>query len=345
MNPLLMPFWEGNYVLDESALPLADREGNCAQIALIYHATEILSVRSATPELTFQAGKDYLLEDGKLTIPTGSRIPIMPYDEYYPIDSDNGKNFLHSDGGFIRIGDKSYFHERQIAVSYRHEDEWKGSVPEEKKHLLPYTLKRMEAGEETDILLFGDSISTGCNSSGWANVPPFQKPWYEMAVEQLAEAYHTQGIHLKNTSVGGKTSNWGCDTAVENAAHQRPDLCILAFGMNDGSGRVPVKTYIANIRTIMEAVRAEKPLCEFVLVATTLANGEVKGFLGNQADYLPALMAMETEGVCVADMTTVHRDLLARKAFRDLTGNNVNHPNDFLSRAYAQVLLRTLGVL
>ncbi len=40
-------------------------------------------------------------------------------------------------------------------------------------------------------------------------------------------------------------------------------------------------------------------------------------------------------------MTTTHADLLKRKRFQDFTGNNVNHPNDFLVRAYAQVMLKT----
>ncbi len=38
----------------------------------------------------------------------------------------------------------------------------------------------------------------------------------------------------------------------------------------------------------------------------------------------------------MVDMTGVHQELLKFKLFRDMTGNNVNHPNDFLHRWYAQ---------
>ena len=41
-------------------------------------------------------------------------------------------------------------------------------------------------------------------------------------------------------------------------------------------------------------------------------------------------------------MTTMHGDLLKRKAFIDMTGNNVNHTNDYLTRVYAQVILETV---
>ena len=41
-------------------------------------------------------------------------------------------------------------------------------------------------------------------------------------------------------------------------------------------------------------------------------------------------------------MTAVHERLLERKNLRDTLSNNVNHPNDFMHRVYAQVALKTL---
>ena len=35
--------------------------------------------------------------------------------------------------------------------------------------------------------------------------------------------------------------------------------------------------------------------------------------------------------------------MLERKKFADICGNHVNHPNDFIHRLYASVILRTLG--
>ncbi|MBU0478666.1 hypothetical protein KKC91_08875 [bacterium] len=47
-------------------------------------------------------------------------------------------------------------------------------------------------------------------------------------------------------------------------------------------------------------------------------------------------------GVILADMTQMWMDLLKFKRYHDLTGNGVNHPNDFGHRIYAQVLLGLL---
>ena len=93
----------------------------------------------------------------------------------------------------------------------------------------------------------------------------------------------------------------------------------------------------------MDAVSSVQASSEFILIATSLANPEVRGFAGLQQAYLEPMLRLEREGVCVADMTSLHAALLRRKAFRDMTGNNVNHPNDFLAAVYAQTVLRILG--
>ena len=344
MNPLLTPIWAGNEMLTESLLPVRGRRGAVEPMTLLYPAEEILSVRSATLETAYRPGRDWIFEDGRLVVPAGSSIPAMDYDDYYP-PTDDGKCFPHSDGGFIRFCEGAYLHERQIVASYRHGGAWDGPVPEDKTALLPRAAATLASGAPLNLLVFGDSICTGVNASGAVGAAPFQKPWYELTVEGLEDFYGTAGIRLMNTSVGGKTSAWGRETARENAAALRPDLCVVGFGMNDGSGRVPAADFIGNLVAIMDAVRADNPACEFILIATTLANREVRGFLGNQAEYLAPMLALERTGVCVADMTSLHQTLLKRKAFRDMTGNNVNHPNDFLSRAYAQLMLRTLGAI
>jgi hypothetical protein len=41
-------------------------------------------------------------------------------------------------------------------------------------------------------------------------------------------------------------------------------------------------------------------------------------------------------------VTSVSKAILERKDFQDTTGNNINHPNDYFYRMYAQTLLQTL---
>ena len=89
--------------------------------------------------------------------------------------------------------------------------------------------------------------------------------------------------------------------------------------------------------------------CDYLLLSTTLPNPEiVLGDASNQDKLAAKLFELEkagtatTGGVVVGDMTAVHQYLLQSKRFIDMTANNVNHPNDFLVRAYAQLVCTML---
>ena len=49
-------------------------------------------------------------------------------------------------------------------------------------------------------------------------------------------------------------------------------------------------------------------------------------------------MELREKGTVIADFYSMQKYLLKRKRFIDLTGNNVNHPNDFMIRCHAQLL-------
>ena len=77
-------------------------------------------------------------------------------------------------------------------------------------------------------------------------------------------------ITLKNFAVGGTDTSWGLAN-IGKVSEVRPDLVILAFGMNDSAGR-PAKDYQSNIRAMVEGVRKDVPDAEFILVATMVGN-------------------------------------------------------------------------
>ncbi len=60
---------------------------------------------------------------------------------------------------------------------------------------------------------------------------------------------------------------------------------------------------------------------------------------GIQGQYKAELLKLCKPGVALADIAGVHAELLKHKTYQDMTGNNVNHPNDYLARWYAQVLV------
>lgn len=58
----------------------------------------------------------------------------------------------------------------------------------------------------------------------------------------------------------------------------------------------------------------------------------------------PELVAkgLEEKGIAVADVQTVQKEIQKRKRYLDITGNWLNHPNDFLAGIQAQVVFRSL---
>ena len=121
---------------------------------------------------------------------------------------------------------------------------------------------------------------------------------------------------------------------------EKPDLVIIAFGMNDVFQR-NVALYEANIRALMEAItrRRASRTQEFILVGSMLGNSEWGMPMDQFPIYRDALAKLCGPSVVLADMTSMWEAAFWPKRFYDLTGNGVNHPNDFGHCVYAQSLL------
>ncbi len=225
----------------------------------------------------------------------------------------------------------------QTMVTYRKDSEaWPVSMPSFNADSLPITINKLRDGNPLSIVLLGDSISTGCNASAWGNEAPYQPAYQDLLVEHL-RAHYQASVSLNNLSVSGTATPWGI-TMIEQVTSHRPDLVILAFGMNDSAG-ITAEEYGQNIATIIADTRARLPHCEFILIASMLGNRDWTTLHHDVfPKYRDELAAVCEPGIVLADMTSVWAEILKYKKDSDLTGNGVNHPNDFGHRIYAQVL-------
>ena len=120
--------------------------------------------------------------------------------------------------------------------------------------------------------------------------------------------------------------------------------------MNDGCGR-PVDSYIGNINNMVSTISEKCPDACIVVVGTCLPNDEVSwgpgaanSLLVYHKAYAPALAEVEKSwtNAAFADVTTVNEEMFERKVYQDVAGSNSNHPNDYMHRVYAQVILKTM---
>ena len=205
----------------------------------------------------------------------------------------------------------------------------------------------LRGGEKLNLVFYGDSITAGSDASHKYNIPPNQEGYAKLVYDALIDIYGEQ-ITYTNTAVGGKETIWAVENVEERVNTYDPDLVILAFGMNDGP-KSP-EEFEEKIRTIIQKVRAKKPECEFVLVATSIPNRLLTDprahFWGNQWRFKEALYRIENDpkvpNVVVADITGMHKYLIEQNRFEAMSSNMINHPNDFLPRCYAQYLIGML---
>lgn len=337
---LLRPFWQGDTIEGESVLFIRETAKGEAKASLLFPVQKILSVRNSAGDVTYEEGRDYRWKPGsrEITLPPGSRISSrLPAELRRPAGTQKYR-LTHRDGnGEIFFGAKLEYHDMQTCITYEHEPEdWTPHIPGFDAKLLPRTIRKLRQKEPVSVVLIGDSISAGCNASGWAGEPPFQ-PSFPGLLQRHLQARYGGKVRMTNPSVSGKDTRWVL-SAIDKVVKPQPDLVIVAFGMNDSAGR-PATEYQANTKAVIAKIREKLPEAEFILVATMLGNKDwtrLKQELFPQ--YRDALAELCEPGIVLADMTSIWTEFLQRKKDWDLTGNGVNHPNDFGHRVYAQVL-------
>ena len=347
----LKPLWYTREVYNETVLFVGLED----EAPLLYPVSEIVSVRSYGLDVTYAEGEDYIVEDGKLKRTADSSMPYMEIDEYYRTTPDPRVEIAltakalseHGFSGrrYLAYGESDTFTSRQVAVTYRHDAPYDGPVPAGKSEKFKNFFDKLEAGEKPTVHFYGDSITVGCNASGTeygGNVSPYAETWSRMTTGWLEDNYKKKVKYI-NTAYGGYSTADALSHFEKDVLAYESDLLVLAFGMNDG-GLDPYEYRFAH-ESLIQRYREKNPSSEVLFVSPMLPNIE-SDWLMNQGKYAAELLELEKEYdfVGVADVTEMHEYFLsAGKRYRDFTGNNVNHPNDFIIRLYAQTVLKTLA--
>lgn len=348
---VVRPFWLGNVMYNESVTFTLRADGTITGKTLCV-PKRIVCLRSYDLKTEYEPGKDFIWHEGTntLSLPEGSRLYYFTAPE---LAGEGVKNWSDAPEGMdslgrARFGNALYcvneiIYNRQYNLTYVYEPaDFQGTVSPFMGDRLPKTMEKLKSKQDIRLVFFGDSNHVGCESSGYYHREPNTPPYPRLVAAELEASYGIK-VTLRNLAVGGKTSQWGVET-VDSVIRQKPDLLVIGFGNNDLAGGGDPNTVIRNINTIMAKVSAELPDCEFILVGPILANKEAN-FIGTN-DKLPALtrpIAKNKLGVIYLDMFTLCQDLLKTKEdFISISGNNINHPNEWLARIYAMDMAAAL---
>ncbi|MBS1851552.1 MAG: SGNH/GDSL hydrolase family protein [Acidobacteria bacterium] len=343
-SSVLEPFWTSTRMRDETVMFVQRPEEQEVSGRLLFTPTRIVRVTSAFGTVVYQAGRDYVWEPGSkvLTLPQNSRIPVTTWARLHPPKGGIMSLGEAADGKSSLLFEESgaYFETLQVAVTYDHEEPWRGVVPQSAGKNLARTLAKLRA-KKLKLVVFADSVSAGAGASGFFNAPPNQPPYTELVAQGLRARFGAE-VHLVNLAEGGQDTTWAVKMA-HAAAEQNPDVVILGFGGNDATRKISAEDFRRNMQTAMDTIRKTAPDTDFILIATMTANPD---WPESDADlcrqYRDALFQLAGPGVAVADEFSLWQELVQRKNFLDLTANGINHPNDFGHRVYAQVVLQLL---
>jgi len=335
---IFSPLWKGADTSDEAVIFFRDSPEATAKARLLHKPKKIVRVHS------YETGKDYvegadwkIAGDGSLVAVAGSSLPTVIDSELHPAEENPAiKTFKTVDGRNL-FSAETWNHKNALFVTYRHDDDWSGPRPALAEKELPRTLAKLRAGEPLGIVFTGDSITVGASATSRSLLPPFLPRWADLVTGLWRTSYPSSHIQIKNRALGGMIARWGAENADMLIAPEKPDLCLIAFGMNDRGALVPVEKFKAQIEQIMAAARKGNPDVEFILVSSIRNNPEW-GPSKPLDEYHDALKSLQGTGVAFVDMTALHSKLLERKPYIDMSGNNVNHPNDYLVRWYAQMI-------
>lgn len=345
LDDYLIPFTKADTIINEIILPIQyGDEKPFAQ--LLFPAEEILSIKDIYLEKEYNIEEEWIINGRKLILSNDSEIPYLKDSELLFRDEKIGKSLpSKKEGYFVLFGEGQLFPSYQLAVTYIPDRSGCSySFPEtmesKNKMSLQKTTTKLKKGQPLKIVFYGNSIEVGGNSSGFKGVKPYMPNWTQLVVYNLRRRF-SSNISYKNQSVGGKTAQWGLENAAALVASENPDLVVIAFGMNDGTHKIPVSDFICQIKGIMKTTHQKNPECEFILVTPILAN-PLAIHSQIQEDYRYPLWELSDKQVAIADITVWHKWLLQYKSYQDMTGNNINHPNDYLARWYAHIVSEIL---
>lgn len=340
----LNPIWRGNIVHGESAVLFQDQVAGPYIVRLAFPVKKLIAVRTSNREVDIALDQIEIIEAGReLRISQSAKLNGLLREAIY-LPANSPQSYRHRVGNpelWMLYGPGRWFHDRQVEVTYeRDKYEWTGPTPTYAGKLLPKTIAKLQSGKVLSVGVSGDSITTGLDSSATAKAEPNQPGYVDLVARQLRLLTKAQ-INVDNRAVAGWSVANGLDD-LDRLLEKKPDLIFIAYGMNDVGRRDP-EWFGRTIDQMLERIQATLPDCEVILVSTMVGNAEWIHTPREMFEpYRDQLAKRVRQGIALADVTSLWLELLRHKHDLDLTGNGLNHPNDFGHRIYAQAILALL---
>ena len=355
LDAYVKPYWYTREIYNETVMFVGE-EGSAT---LLFTPSEVRKVCNYGLTETYREGVDYEIKGNVIRRLKGSRMPYWEIDEYFLkqpndpniiVEADMGKTDVpFGEQRYLPYGEYDTFTSRQVAVSYRHDDVFRGEIPSFQGDNLQNFVSKVRRGEKINMIVYGDSVATGCNASGTSfggNVSPHMPDAYHI-VKRYTERKYGCEISIDNQAVGGWRISQCLNAYHEKISGKSVDVMILRIGGNDTATTESDYRYYLN--SIIDAFFKDYPSANLIIQTPERPNGQAAAYWTGNIRYIPYWTKTtvknhpKADRIAVADVQALTDafDKTGKKT-RDTIANNVNHSNDFIIRLYAQVILKTV---
>ena len=362
-------FWKSNKSIREPILFINSEKGLIGK--LLFNPNVIESIEVFDIAVGYKKISDYNIvsitpsDSGAEIIITHELIPfIEKSDIIRPHGSENSYGTTIDGKKSIFFSETGLFHKLQTLITYTHKNSWPGHYPTSNsnrlvrsKSLINGNIKKNVEHEKNgiDIFIIGDSISAGGNCSKGLNFPPYIGDYSELLISSINKNFPECKTELHNEAVGGMNSRWGAknikkiiESIKESSKNFDFDLNIIGFGVNDASGKMKKSNFKKYIRKMIKTILKINENAEFILISSAIPNPlwihTHNEFIYQYRIVFKKIMLDYDGKIEIADMSQLWDDIFKNKEFYDLTGNGINHPNDYGHNLYCQVISALLGL-
>lgn len=355
------PFYWGNIMHNETVLFEGQDDGSVVGY-LRYVPKKIISVRDYTLKKEYVAADEFEINGNKLTLKSASTIghwtkKQMAGNEALPspyrvvasmADFRDVNTDLVNMGGTLYT-ESPFYWGTQVSITYAYDlaEINLAKFPTYQLDKLTHVKAKLDAKQAIKISGLGDSVLEGCSSSQKFNHEPYQMDFFDSFGTEIASRFGIE-VTRDNEAVGGTTSADGANDAKLGRIYQaKPDLLLVHYGINDLGAKTTPNGYADNISYIVTNVKANLPNCDIILMSPILPFPGVYDYLmfDRYVNKLQSIASI-SESTIVVDVFHASQELVSNgKDFYDITGNGINHPNDFGHRFYTGCLLSVMTKL
>lgn len=295
----------------------------------------------------YEEGTDYVIDydAGTVRRTEGSRIPDWRNHPMYGLDSFDHRDFpSYSNAEYTCMIEYEGKGGAEEPLDPAAKPDMNGAAGSDlMRRYLPHLHKKLSDNEPVHYVVYGDSISTGCEASpGLA--------YFECFADALRFRFPQAKLTVHRKALGGETSRGGLERLENDCIALQPDLVTIAYGMNDqnrqpdGTNAVLLEEFEHNIREMVMRIRNASE-ADVLLITPCLPNPRWIFASNNAAEYAEAIRSVgRTEHVPVADVQRIwQQELAAGKTHESLLLNNLNHPNDYGHWLYYQAMVPYLS--